>query len=103
MPGPSAEERITPSQRYFLAPSLIHRGQISACSRTHQPPQQSTRSLRLPRAQVKRQRLQHRGVLLLGTGQLFVGGQQFAKLNKGTARSLFSAAESMATPCSVKA
>jgi hypothetical protein len=47
--------------------------------------------------------LQHRGVLLLGTGQLFVGGQQFAKLNKGTARSLFSAAESMATPCSVKA
>jgi len=34
MPGPSAEEQITPSQRYFLAPSLIHRRQISACSRT---------------------------------------------------------------------
>jgi hypothetical protein len=42
-------------------------------------------------------------MLLLGTGQLFVGGQPFAKLNKNTARSLFSTAESMATPCSVKA
>jgi hypothetical protein len=42
-------------------------------------------------------------MLLLGTNQVFVGDQQFAKLNKGTARSLFSAAESMATACSVKA